>query len=129
MLPGHPTHLPSANQSVQVSDLFPSSTYFYLTPPCPLSSVPQTPFLTPIQQNGSYQAASSSKTDTCLCPKGSNRGVSSGHEQAQSKSWLDAEMACEMSWPTLLLFLEHTVTKDRYRYRYMAMDRSGYRGN
>lgn len=47
-----------------------------------------------------------------------------------SHGWMH-KMVCEISWPTLLLFLEHTVINDRYRYRYryMAMDRSGYRGN
>lgn len=58
----------------------------------------------------------------CLCPEGSNRGVSSGHEPAQSRSQLGAQMACEMSWHTLLGFLEHIGINHRYSYIVIEID-------
>lgn len=76
-------------------------------------SVPQLPFLTPIQQKGNHQAVPSSKIDTAHVLRAA-RGSSGAHQVAQSRSRLDVQMFCEMRWHTLLVFLEYIDIKDRY---------------
>lgn len=71
-------------------------------------SVTQLPFLTPVQQKGNHQAVPSSKMDTAHVPRAAKRPPT-GTEQVTAGCTV-----CEMSWHTLLVFLERRGIKDRY---------------
>lgn len=89
-----PCNLASSSLSVTLFQAFNSSLLLYAS----LGPTGHLPDTNPTE--GKPSSCSLPQNGHCLCPKALILGVSSGHELAQDRWWLGAQLASEMSWHT-----------------------------